>query len=190
AARAHRRDRTMSPAIALTGMKHPKRPLGTPRTSMPDARRRHAQRLVALGTLSAGIAHDLNNILAVMRGNLSIARSTLGPQHAVQGDLQEVENAATRAASLAGRILNFSRPHQQAFGSFRIESAVREGLGLLRASLPGRIEITSRFSSDLPAVLGDSLQIQQVLVNLGINAARAIGDGHGVIRVSVERVSV
>src|SRR5690349_19244903 len=118
----------MSPAIALTGMKRPKRPLGTPRTSKPNTRRRNAERLVALGTLAAGIAHDLNNILAMMRGNLSIARSALGPKHAAEGELQEVEKAATRAASLVGRILNFSRPHRQTFGSFRIESAVREGL--------------------------------------------------------------
>ena len=180
----------MSPSIALPGMKFSKRPLVARPLAVSNSRRRQTQRLLALGTLSAGIAHDLNNILALMRGSLSIARSTLGPQHPVQGELEEVEHAATRAASLAGRILNFSRPQQQALRPIRIEAAVRESLRLLRAALPAGIEIASKLSPDLPAVLGDSLQIEQVLVNLGINSAQAMADGHGVIRICVEQVCV
>ena len=180
----------MSPSIAFPGMRGSKRRVAVQPLAMSNSRRRQTQRLIALGTLSAGIAHDLTNILAMMRGNLSIARSRLGPEHAVHSELEEVANAATRAASLAGRILNFSRPQQQALRPIRIEAAVRESLGLLRATLPGRIEIVPSLSPDLPAVLGDSLQIQQVLVNLGINSAQALPDGRGVIRICVERVRV
>jgi CheY-like chemotaxis protein len=150
---------------------------------------RQAQRLAALGTLSAGIAHDFNNILATLRGYLAMARSTLDPQHPAQVELGEVENAAARATSLANRILNFGRPHDQVFGPMNIETAVREGLDLLRATVPGRIEIVAEYGADLPEVYGDCEQIQQVLVNLGINSAQAMGEGRGVIRVSVTRVS-
>jgi CheY-like chemotaxis protein len=149
---------------------------------------RQAQRLAALGTLSAGIAHDFNNILALLRGYLSAARATLGPQHPARVELGEAENAAARAASLASRILSFSRCRDQLLGPMNIEAAVREGLGLLRATLPPRIRIVTEFAADLPAVSGDSAQIQQVLVNLGINSAQAMTQGHGVIRVSITRV--
>jgi nitrogen-specific signal transduction histidine kinase/CheY-like chemotaxis protein len=180
----------MSASIALRASRGSKPPFEVQSLSMSNSRRRQAQRLVALGTLSAGIAHDLNNILATMRANLSIAKSTLGPEHPAQRELEEIESSVTRASSLATRILNFSRPQRQAFRLIRIEAAVRESLQLLRATLPGRIEIVSKLAADLPAVLGDSQQIQQVLVNLGINSGQAMTEGQGVIRVCVERVCV
>jgi nitrogen-specific signal transduction histidine kinase/ActR/RegA family two-component response regulator len=159
----------------------------------PTARKtdiRQFQKLAALGTLAAGIAHDFENILALLFGYLSMARRTLGAQHPVQAELREVESAALRAASLAKRILSFSRPHAQVLKPMKIEAAARESLSLLRSSLPGRIEILSEFAADLPAVLGDTAQIQQVLMNLGINAVQAMGDGPGLIRVSIARAHV
>ena len=151
---------------------------------------RQVQKLAALGTLSAGIAHDFNNILAMLRGYLSMARANLDPHHPVQADLGEVENAALRAVGLAKRILSFSRPQEQELRPMRIEAAARDSLALLRATLPGRIEIVSEFAPDLPAVFGDPVQIQQVLVNLAINAAQAMSEHGGVIRVSIKQVRV
>jgi nitrogen-specific signal transduction histidine kinase len=151
---------------------------------------RQLQKLASLGILSAGIAHDFNNILSLLFGYLSMARATLGPQHPVQAELREVERTALRAATLTQRILSFSRPRAQVFEPMRIEAAAADSLSLLRCSLPERIAIETDFATDLPAVLGDTAQIQQVLVNLGINAVQAIGDGRGLIRVSIERVHV
>jgi nitrogen-specific signal transduction histidine kinase/CheY-like chemotaxis protein len=150
---------------------------------------RQLQKLASLGILSAGIAHDFNNILSLLFGYLSMARATLGPQHPVQAELREVERTALRAATLTRRILSFSRPRAQVLEPMRIEAAA-DSLSLLRCSLPERITIESDFATDLPAVLGDTAQIQQVLVNLGINAVQAIGDGRGLIRVSIERLHV
>jgi len=155
--------------------------------SAMKTRRRQEQRLAALGILSAGIAHDFNNILAMLRGYLAAARATLGPQHPVQAELAEVAIAAARATSLASRILNFSRPHDQVLKPMDIEAAARESLSLLRATLPKKIDIAAEFAPDLPAVRGDCVQIQQVLVNLGINSAQAMAEGQGVIRVCVTR---
>ncbi len=178
----------MISSIAFPGLQRSRVPFDVQSLPVMKRQQRQAQRLVALGTLSAGIAHDFNNILAMLRGYLSVARATLGPQHPVQVELGEVENAAARAASLANRILNFSRRHDEVLGPMNIEAAVREGLGLLRATLPARIEIVCEFAADLPAVCGDFEQIQQVLVNLGINSAQAMAEGRGVIRVSITRV--
>ncbi len=151
---------------------------------------RQLQKLASLGILSAGIAHDFNNILSLLCGYLSMARAALGPQHPVQTELREVERNALRAATLTQRILSFSRPRAQLFEPMKLEAAAAESISLLRGSLPDRIEIESEFAADLPAVLGDTAQIQQVLVNLGINAVQAIGEGRGLIRVSIERVRV
>jgi nitrogen-specific signal transduction histidine kinase len=178
----------MNSSIALPGMRRSRGPFNVHSLPAMKPQQRQAQRLAALGTLSAGIAHDFNNILAMLRGYLSAARASLGPQHPVQAELGEVENAAARAASLANRILNFSRLHDLVLGPMNIEAAVRAGLGLLRATLPARIEIVAEFAADLPAVAGDFEQIQQVLVNLGINSAQAMAEGRGVIRVSITRV--
>jgi signal transduction histidine kinase/CheY-like chemotaxis protein len=151
---------------------------------------RQFQKLAALGTVCAGIAHDFDNILGLLFGYLSMARATLDPQHPAQRELREVEGAAFRAANLAKRILSFTRPHEHVLEPMRIEVAARESLSLLRSCLPGRIEILNDFASDLPGVLGDAAQIQQVLMNLGINAAQAIGDERGFIRVSIAQAHV
>jgi nitrogen-specific signal transduction histidine kinase len=178
----------MNPSIAA-----PKR---TRPPQLSDARpssamtNHQAQRLTSLGILSAGIAHDFDNILALLFGYLSMARATLGPQHPVQAELREVERAALRAATLTKRISSFSRPRAQVFELMRIEAAAQESLSLLRCSLPARIEISSDFATDLPAMFGDAAQIQQVLVNLGINAIQALGDRRGLIRLSIERIHV
>jgi signal transduction histidine kinase/CheY-like chemotaxis protein len=181
---------TLNPWI--TAPERPRSPqLSDARPSCAMATDKHQlQRLASLGILSAGIAHDFDNILALLFGYLSMARAALGPQHPVQAELREVERAAVRAATLTKRISSFSRPGAQAFELMRIEAAARESLSLLRCSLPARIEISSDFATDLPAVFGDAAQLQQVLVNLGINAIQAMGDRRGLIRLSIERIHV
>lgn len=155
-----------------------------------EAQLRQSQKLEALGTLAAGIAHDFNNILALLGGHLSLARTTLGPRHAVQSDLGEAESAVRRATNLVKQILTFSRPQEQALRPIDMAQAARDGLTLLRATLPKRIAIESDLAALLPNVMGDAAQIQQILVNLGINAAHAIPDGSGFIKVSVEQAHV
>jgi nitrogen-specific signal transduction histidine kinase/CheY-like chemotaxis protein len=180
----------VNPCIAMPGGARPPRLYEARPSSEMKTNIRQLQKLASLGILSAGIAHDFNNILSLLFGYLSMARATLGPQHPVQAELREVERTALRAATLTQRILSFSRPRAQVFEPMRIEAAAADSLSLLRCSLPERITIESDFATGLPAVLGDTAQIQQVLVNLGINAVQAIGDGRGLIRVSIERVHV
>jgi nitrogen-specific signal transduction histidine kinase len=180
----------MNSCIAMPGGAHSPRLYEARPSSEMKTNIRQLHKLASLGILSAGIAHDFNNILSLLFGYLSMARATLGPQHPVQAELREVERTAMRAVSLTQRILSFSRPRAQVFEPLRIEAAAADSLSLLRRSVPERIAIESDFATDLPAVLGDTAQIQQVLVNLGINAVQAIGDGRGLIRVSIERIHV
>ncbi len=172
-------------ALNLPSLPFETRPLSTMKPPL-----RQVQKLAALGTLSAGVAHDFNNIFAMLRGYLTMARANLDAGHPVQTELGEAERAALRAASLARRILNFSRPAEQGFQPIRLEETARDSLSLLRSTLPGRIEIVTEFEANLPPILADAAQIEQVLVNLGINAAQAIGDGGGTISVTIERGTV
>jgi PAS domain S-box-containing protein len=142
-----------------------------------------AQKMQALGTLAGGIAHDFNNILMAIGGNASLAIDEIPADHPVQRNLHEISKASSRASNLVRQILAFSRRQAPDRKHIAVQPAVEEALGLLRATLPARIDIRSSFSPDLPPISADSTQLHQVIMNLGTNAARAIGEQRGVLEV-------
>jgi PAS domain S-box-containing protein len=151
---------------------------------------RQSQKLDALGTLAGGIAHDFNNILAVLRGNLSAIRSEISGDDNITPCVQDMENACNRAAALVRQILTFGSRQDQDRKVLQLESVAAEGIRLLRATLPAQIEIRFRNPAGLPAVLVNPNQIHQIIANLGINAAHAIGRGQGTIDVQLESLDV
>jgi PAS domain S-box-containing protein len=139
-----------------------------------------SQKMETLGNLAGGIAHDFNNLLAAIIGYAEIASDLLPPEHPALAKLANVRLAGQRAAELVRRILAFSRAGEQPRRAVRVAQVIEETLPLLRAILPGTIEIRSRVAPDADhTVLGDATQIQQVLLNLGTNAAHALGDQPG-----------
>jgi len=155
-----------------------------------EQRIRESQRLDALGTLAAGIAHDFNNMIAVMRGNLTLIETELAAEHPARAAAAELDAACARAADLVRRILTFGRRQEQDRRVVQLRDVVAETLKLLRATVPASIEIRTRFADHIVPVLADVSQIHQVVMNLGINAAQAIGDRPGVITVEIEPVHV
>jgi PAS domain S-box-containing protein len=151
---------------------------------------RQAQKLDALGTLAGGIAHDFNNILAVLRGNLAVIRSEIPSGLNIMPCVLDMENACNRATALVRQILTFGKRQDQDRQVMQLETVVAEGTKLLRATLPAEINIHSRFAADLPAVLVDPHQVQQVIANLGINSAHAIGRRPGMIEIQLDSVRV
>jgi len=153
-----------------------------------EARMLLAQRLESLGTLAGGIAHDFNNILTAILGNVRIAAEQVGAEHPAAEALLEVEKAGSRAAQLVRQILTFSRrPEPRRLVTTRLEPVVQEALKLLRATLPEQIRIETRFEPDVPEVFADATQIHQIVMNLGTNAAHAIGAVPGIISVRCDR---
>jgi PAS domain S-box-containing protein len=148
-----------------------------------------SQKLEALGTLAGGIAHDFNNILLAIGGNTKLAIADLPRDHAAQRSLGEISKATDRAADLVRRILSFSRPQEQKRETFHLQPVVEEALHLLRATLPAMIEIRTQFEVDVPAVVADSTQVHQIIVNLATNAADAIGPRRGLIELRLDAVN-
>jgi PAS domain S-box-containing protein len=147
---------------------------------------RQSQKLDALGTLAGGIAHDFNNILAVLRGNLSLIRAELAPDHPIIPAVLEMAAACNRAAALVRQILAFGSRQDRNRQVMQLEGVIEEAMKLLRATLPAQIEIRSRYAQDLPSVPVDPNQIHQIIANLGINAAQAIGRQPGIIDVQLD----
>ena len=148
-----------------------------------ESQLRQSQKMQSLGTLAGGIAHDFNNILTAISGNTSLAISDLPAEHPALVSLAEIERAADRAADLVRQILTFSRPQESNRKVVRMDSVVEEALRLLRATLSSAISIRTDFDPRTPEVAADSTQIHQIIMNLGANAAHAIGNRNGVVEL-------
>jgi len=148
------------------------------------------QKLEALGTLAGGIAHDFNNILLAICGNTSLALEECPPGSPMRENLEEIEQASRRAVDLVRRILAFSRKDEPCRAVVELRPVVEEVMKLMRATLPAQIEMRAQFEPGAPPMLGDASQVHQVLMNLLTNSAHAVGEGRGLIRLTLERVDV
>ena len=153
---------------------------------MLEEQLRHAQKMDALGTLAGGIAHDFNNILTGIMGNLDLASMDLTDSHPAQARLQDARQASRRARDHVARILTFSRRYQGDRKAKLLGPVVQEAVQLLRASLPVTIEIRTKIFPNCPAVLCDTAQIHQVIMNLGTNAAHAMRGRNGILAIEIE----
>jgi PAS domain S-box-containing protein len=144
----------------------------------------HSQRLESLGVLAGGIAHDFNNILTAILGHADLALHDMHMSSPGRQSVQEIVNAARRASELSRQMLAYSGR-----GSFVIEEIdlpllIQDMVGLLSSVIPKKILLNLNLAKNLPHIEGDVGQINQVIMNLVINAAEAIGERSGVITVS------
>lgn len=149
-----------------------------------------AQKLETIGTLAGGIAHDFNNILSPIIGYTEIAVDQLPPGHPVRADLEQVMSAAHRAKELVRQILVFARGGSEERKPLQLHLVVNEALRLIRSTLPSTIEISQRVASRGDTVVADAAQMHQVIMNLCTNAAHAMRDAGGVLRVELGAESV
>ncbi|MET0661240.1 MAG: ATP-binding protein [Steroidobacteraceae bacterium] len=149
-----------------------------------------AQRLQSLGTMAGGIAHDFNNIIAAISSNVDLALLDGGGNGHVREHLFEVQKAASRAKNLVRQILTFSHREPPVRELFDPLPTVEEALLLLNATLPQNVQLETRLDATIPTLCGDPTQLHQVLMNLGTNAARAIGQQPGIIEVMLSEVDL
>ncbi|MBN1397546.1 MAG: PAS domain S-box protein [Bacteroidetes bacterium] len=140
-----------------------------------------SQKMEAVGSLAGGIAHDFNNILSVIIGNSELVKLKLGSSHTAAKYIDEVIQASDRAQELVKQILAFSRKQDSNYRPVRLHYILREGMKLLRASIPATVEIKLDLPTKGPLVLADATQIHQVIMNLCTNAAHAMAGMNGIL---------
>lgn len=154
-----------------------------------EGRLRQAGKMDAIGQLAGGIAHDFNNLLTAILGNLDLMLATLSPTERNHELALAVQNAAVRAAGLTRRLLGFSRQHQLDWEPTDVNGIVDEVVTLLRRTIDPRIRIETRKSPEKWNVLADASQLNQVIMNLCLNARDAIA-GPGKIQIETDCVEV
>jgi len=144
------------------------------------------QKLEALGTLAGGVAHDFNNMLAIILGNADLLSAKLwGLESGGEHYLNEIKSAANRSADLAKQILSFSRMEITQLEPLDIGAVVEEAFHFLRATIPTNIEITIDVPAYRGKVMANRTQIHQVIVNLATNAFHSMEESGGSLVVTL-----
>jgi nitrogen-specific signal transduction histidine kinase len=153
-------------------------------------RLRETAKLESLGVLAGGIAHDFNNLLVGILGNASLALDSLPPSSPSRGMIENTIKASERAAALTRQMLAYSGKGRFVLTRIDVSVLVQDLLPLIRSSMPGTVVMRTEFAEGLPPVEGDSSQLQQVFMNLAINAAEACDAEPGVVTIRTAREEV
>ncbi len=147
---------------------------------------RQAQKMDSLGTLAGGIAHDFNNIIAIVKGYTEFCLSRT-EDASLQRYLSEIHKASQRAVGLVRQILTFSRKAEVSTRPVDINALLNELGRLFSETFPRTIEFQFNLDKDLPSLIADPNQLQQVIMNLCVNARDAMPEG-GRLRLASSRV--
>jgi PAS domain S-box-containing protein len=153
-----------------------------------ESQLQQAQKLEAIGNLASGIAHDFNNILSGILGYAELARGGATGNPELQANLDQVIVATQQGRDLVGHILTFARkgsPHRR---SVNWQPVLRDTVKLMRVSLPPNVDIRLDRDSVVPDVLADPVELQQIFMNLVMNAVHATASSGGTIDVRVATV--
>jgi len=151
---------------------------------------RQSQKMEAVGSLAGGIAHDFNNLLTAILGYCDLALEGIAPTDTASGDVQEIRRAALRAADLTRQLLAFSRRQVLKPLVFPLGPSVQQMENMLRRLISANIELEIRVAPGTPAVRADPTQLEQVILNLAVNARDAMSrGGRLVLRTGVRDLS-
>jgi two-component system, cell cycle sensor histidine kinase and response regulator CckA len=146
-----------------------------------------AQKMEAIGTLAGGIAHDFNNLLQIILGYSELVLLDQTEKDKRQQELQAIRQAATRGADLVRQILTFSRRVETNPRPINLNAEVKQAQKLLSRTIPKMIDIQLLLADDLQTINADPGQIEQILLNLAVNAQHAMPEG-GKIVIQTENV--
>jgi len=146
-----------------------------------------AKKIESIGTLAGGIAHDFNNILTAIIGYIEISLDDVVKGSNLEENLQEVYKAGQRAKDLVKQILTIARKSNEEIKPIHPKPIVKEALKLLRSSIPATIEIQQNITSE-SLIMGNSSQFYQIFMNLCTNAAHAMEESGGLLKVALEDI--
>jgi len=142
-----------------------------------------AQKLEAIGRLAGGVAHDFNNIMAVILGFTGLIQERLAPDHLIRQPLENIQKAAERAAGVTRQLLAFSRKQVMKPKVLELNDLITEVSKMLVRLIGENIDLVLKLSADLARVQADPVQVEQVLMNLTLNARDAMPKG-GTLTIS------
>jgi signal transduction histidine kinase len=149
-----------------------------------------SRRLESLGVLAGGIAHDFNNLLTVILGNARFAIRQLGDDPDTRLALDDALEAAESAARLTRQLLAYAGRREPEVRAVDLSAHTRSVSNLLRSAVPKAIDFEFDLCAEPPPVRADVVQLEQVIMNLVINGAEAIGDRPGVLRIATRVADV
>jgi PAS domain S-box-containing protein len=152
-----------------------------------EAQVRQGQKMEAVGQLAGGVAHDFNNLLTIILGNVSLMRAGMAQGDPNEELLVATERAAVRAAEMTSKLLGFSRRTPLRLEPANFNVVIEETCMLLRRTIDPRIDIETHLAPDLWMVRADASQMNQVLMNLCLNARDAMPDG-GKLRLETSNM--
>jgi PAS domain S-box-containing protein len=150
---------------------------------------RQAQKMEAVGRLAAGVAHDFNNILTVILGNTSLQLRNPRLDEKLATSLNHVQTAAERATALTRQLLAYSRKQMIQRRSLALNGVVEQTVTMLRRIIGEHIAIDMQLAPDLPPIFADPSNVDQVIMNLALNARDAMPDG-GKLTLMTTRVEI
>jgi len=149
----------------------------------------HAQRVLSIHTLASGISHEFNNVMATIIGTGSLLTARPDLPDDVACELKRIVDTARRGAALSSQVLSYARRTSEQQATADLEAAIHDTMDLLSRTLDKRVEILVRSPSALPRVKGDPTRLEQVLLNLGINAGDAMPNG-GTLTIEAKPVTI
>ena len=152
-----------------------------------QAQLRQAQKMEAIGTLAGGISHDFNNILQAISGYTQILLMDKSKNDPDYGKLTEIEKTVQRAGDLTRRLLIFGRKVESELRPVDLSQQIRQALKLIERTIPKMVDIELHLGEDAKIINADPVQLEQILMNLGINARDAMPDG-GKLTFEIENV--
>ena len=161
----------------------------TRRKAELEAQLRHTLKMEAVGTLAGGIAHDFNNVLTPIIGSCDLLKMESEPGDSVHAYADQIEASAQRAAQLTKQLLGFARKGKLQHTHVGVDATLREVLSFLGRTMHKNISIAHSLRVADVSVLGDPDQIQQVILNLAVNACDAMPDG-GELRFTTDVVTL
>ena len=155
-----------------------------------EAQLRQSRKMESIGTLAGGIAHDFNNLLYIISGNAELALEDIPEWNPAHTNLEEIKSATLKAAGIAKQLLNFSRKTDQEMKPIGVVTVIKDALKFLRSTIPTTIDIRKHLPDTDITILGDPIQINQVMMNFCINASQAMESTGGILEIIVETVSL
>jgi len=150
---------------------------------------RQSQKMESIGTLAGGVAHDFNNLLTAILGYTQMTMSEISPDGKLYAHLAEVEKAGKRATSLTRQLLAFSRRQRLERKTINLNDVINDVTKMLKRIIGEDVNVSIRESVSLPPVLADPAQIEQVIMNLAVNARDAMPSG-GQLVIETNSVTI